>query len=95
MVSTVEDLHRWVIALRGNVILSDEAKAAIDLDRALRFGFMDAGGSSQEEFNASVAYVGPTQTVVVAISNRSVVIAEDITGRILRSALRDRLLRRP
>jgi CubicO group peptidase (beta-lactamase class C family) len=94
MVSTVGDLHLWVIALQGDAILSDEAKAAIGLDKALRYGFSDAGGSSQHEFSASVAYVGPTQTVVVAISNRSVMVAEEITERILRSALRDRFLGR-
>lgn len=95
MVSTVGDLHRWARSLKKDTILSDEAKAAIGFDQAMRFGFVDAGGSSQHEFNACVSYAVLYQTVVVAINNRNAVISEDVTGRILQAALRDRLLARP
>ncbi len=83
MVSTVSDLHRWVSALKGDTVLSEHAKQRLGFDRMLKVGFGDAGGSSQHEFNAVTFYLAPADIIVVAISNRSTVLAEDIGNQLL------------
>lgn len=89
MVSTAEDLHRWVMALRGDAVLSEAAKARIGFDERLRKGFGDAGGSSQHEFNATIEYNGRNNVTVVAISNRNTLPAEDFSQALLRAAVRE------
>lgn len=90
MVSTVEDMHKWVLALKGDAVLSDSAKQRIGYDRVLEIGFSDAGGSSQHEFNASINYIAPTDTVVVVISNRNSVRAEEAAGSLVLAMLQER-----
>lgn len=87
MVSTVGDLHRWIVALKGDRILSREFKSQIGFDRRLRGRFGEAGGSSQHEFNAAIAGDGRRGITVVAISNRNTVRAEDIAGSLLTAAI--------
>lgn len=87
MVSTVGDLHRWVIALQGDRVLSAAAKRSIGFDRRLRQGFGTAGGSSQHEFNAVIAFNGKRDITVVAISNRNTLPAEDFAGSLLKQAV--------
>ena len=82
MLSTTGDLHRWVLALQGDTVLSDKAKQRLGFDQALQHGFGDAGGSSQHEFNATIEYSGASSDVmVVAISNRNTVLAEDVAAQ--------------
>ena len=89
MVSTVEDLHRWVIALRSEVLLNDAAKARIGFDERLRHGLGSAGGSSQHEFNATIEYDGPSHVMVVVNSSRNTLPAEDVGLSLLRAAVRE------
>lgn len=89
MVSTAADLHRWITALRGNRVLSEQAKTRVGLDRRLRGRFGEAGGSSQHEFNATLVGDGPRQITVVAISNRNTVQAEEIAGSLLKAAVNE------
>jgi CubicO group peptidase (beta-lactamase class C family) len=89
MVSTVGDLHRWGLALKGNDVLSESAKKRLGFDQMLNIGFGDAGGSSQHDFNASLTYLAPTNTIVVAISNRSEIRAEDIGDQLLMAAIHE------
>ncbi len=89
MVSTIEDLHRWVLALQGNDILNDQAKTRLGLDQALAIGFGSAGGSSQHEFNATIEFIGRTNTTIVAISNRNTPRAESIARQLMFSTLQE------
>ncbi|MEM8530525.1 MAG: serine hydrolase domain-containing protein [Chloroflexota bacterium] len=88
MLSTTGDLHRWVLALQGDTVLTDQAKQRLGFDQRLQQGFGDAGGSSQHEFNATIEYSGVTKDVIViAISNRNTVLAEDIAAQQLLPAV--------
>ncbi|MDJ0703092.1 MAG: serine hydrolase domain-containing protein [Leptolyngbyaceae cyanobacterium MO_188.B28] len=89
MVSTISDMHRWVLALQGESVLSEPAKQRLGFDQRMRSGFSDAGGSSQHEFNASITYAQPSGRIVVAISNRNKVRAEKISDKLLRAALHE------
>ena len=77
--------------LEGDTVLSQAAKERLGFDRILNIGFGDAGGSSQHQFNANLSYAGPTDTLVVTISNRDDLVAEDIGDDLLLSALAQRL----
>jgi CubicO group peptidase (beta-lactamase class C family) len=89
MLSTVGDLHRWVLVLKGDDVLNQSAKKRLGFDQILTIGFGDAGGSSQHDFNASLTYLAPTDAIVVAISNRPDLRAEDITDQLLMAALHE------
>ncbi len=91
MVSTIGDLHRWVLALQGDELLSDAGKRRTGFALAMSLGFGSAGGSSQHEFSADVEYIAPANVIVIAISNRHTPRAEDIAPQLLQSALRDRI----
>lgn len=92
MVSTIGDLHRWVLALKGEKVLSDAAKARIGFDRVLNVGFADAGGSSQHAFNASLTYIAKPEIIIVAISNRDTVPGEEAGNRLLLATVHERYL---
>ena len=94
MVSTISDMHRWILALQDESVLSETAKQRLSFDpfsfdQMLRSGFSDAGGSSDHEFNASITYAQPSGSIVVAISNRNKVRAEKISDKLLRAALHE------
>lgn len=91
MLSTTGDLHRWVLALQGNAVLSERAKQQLGFDQALHHGFGDAGGSDQHEFNATIEYSGASNDVmVIAISNRNTILAEDVAAeQLLPAVLRE------
>lgn len=89
MVSTAADLHRWVRALKGNVLLSETAKKRIGYDAMFAEGFGDAGGSDQHQFNATIEYDAKQDITVVAISNRSTLPAEDIAIDLLHVAIKE------
>lgn len=92
MVSTAADLHRWIMALKGNSLLSETAKERIGFDELMNQGFGSAGGSSQHEFNATIEYDAQHDITVVAISNRSSVPAESFGRKLLQIAIREKKL---
>lgn len=90
MVSTVGDMHQWVLALQDETILSPSAKAWIGYDQIFQNGFGSAGGSSQHEFNATIEHSGQNDVTVIAISNRDTLPAENFAIQLLRAAVREK-----
>ena len=72
-----------------HAVIGAEALERIGRKRQLEVGFGDAGGSSQHDFNATIEYDGGSGVMVIAMSNRSAVVAEDIGVALLNAAARE------
>ena len=87
MVSTTEDLLRFVDSLTDGTLLTPRTMSAMGFDSMINAGFGWAGGSSQHGLAAAMEYDGPTRTLVVVVSNRSESPGESFARSLMRSAV--------
>ncbi len=89
MVSTTEDLLRFVISLGDGTFVGPETMEEMGFEAMYTRGFGWAGGSSQHGFNGVMEYDAATKTLVVVIGNDSAVVGEQFARSLLHSAVRE------
>lgn len=87
LVSTVDDLQRFILAVYHNELV--ESRSAFHLDDP----FLGAGGSDQHEYNAVVGYVPELDMMVVGLTNtREPIEAEFAVQEVLVHMLKEGLI---